>query len=202
MPTIDFGIYSSTLVAVYRFLNAICSELGERESVCFNMTSPIVKITCTACHVRLTQSIVHPPQALVGGRSQTQQHRHRLNPLLVAESCRPRTRRYATQTAHSPLDGDQDHVHRTRPASSPSGSATSRHGHASRQGSSDKMAYAFPTKHNPTPYDVLHLRPGASKEDIKLHCEYRVERWPLSMYSLMTNPCFSVHSVRSVPNLD
>jgi len=36
----------------------------------------------------------------------------------------------------------------------------------------EKAKWAFPSKINPTPYDVLHLPKTASKADIKRHCEY------------------------------
>jgi len=36
----------------------------------------------------------------------------------------------------------------------------------------EKAKWAFPSKINPTPYDVLHLPKTASKADIKRHCKY------------------------------
>jgi len=53
-----------------------------------------------------------------------------------------------------------------------------------RGGMSDeeRAKWAFPTKINPTPYDILHLPKTASKSEIKKHCKSLVPcslRWGL-----------------------
>lgn len=86
--------------------------------------------------------------------------------------------RYYAQVAEKPSDRDQDIDGAVdRPGSraftpNPRNGISGSNGSASGSGMSEeeKARWAFPTKINPSPYDVLHLSREASKGDIKRHC--------------------------------
>jgi hypothetical protein len=83
--------------------------------------------------------------------------------------------------ARKPLDEDQPDPHSspTSPSSSTEARSTVNAGPSRSRagGMSDeqKAKWAFPSKINPTPYDILHLSRTASKAEIKRQCWSRFE---------------------------
>lgn len=77
------------------------------------------------------------------------------------------SRRTYAQPASRPLE-DEESAH-SPPSSGTSGpTVTNRRGGMSQ---AERAKWAFTTKINPTPYDILHLPKTASKSDIKKHCK-------------------------------
>jgi hypothetical protein len=85
------------------------------------------------------------------------------------------TRGYA-QPASNPDqdDGSVRHGAESDPQNSASDAGPSRRGGMSAE---DKAKWAFPSKPNPSPYDILHLPKTASKSEIKQNCECDTSGW-------------------------
>lgn len=107
------------------------------------------------------------------------------------------SRRTYAQPASRPVE-DQDNTN-DEPVQRPnSGRSTT----ARRAGMSDeeRAKWAFTTKINPTPYDILHLPKTASKHDIKKHCKMSSLHIHLDL-SKLTVTTFP-HSERLPPSHD
>jgi hypothetical protein len=95
--------------------------------------------------------------------------RQALRPSLSRGYAQPASKPVEDEGPSSQVDGDASaSSSRSQDGSTGKSEPSRRRGGLSDE---EKAKWAFPSKINPTPYDVLHLPKTASKADIKRHCQ-------------------------------